>query len=285
MKVLVLGSGGQVGRALCASTPRHTEIVAPPHAALDIRHERDVQRAVQAASPDIVFNAAAYSQVDRAEGEREIAEAVNARGARNVAMAAHAAGARLVHLSTDYVFDGMADRPYAPKDAPHPLNVYGETKRAGESAVMQEHPSALIVRTSWVYAPQGRNFLQAILQRIRGGQPLRVVDDQTGVPTSAASLASALWALSERGVSGLLHYCDSGTATWHAFAREIHDAALEMGLVGRAVTITPISSAEFAAPARRPPYSVLDARATWAMTGVPPHWRTQVRAVLEGIAP
>jgi dTDP-4-dehydrorhamnose reductase len=233
--------------------------------------------------PDVVINAAAFTAVDEAEHQRALAYSVNATGAGNVARAAQTVGARVIHVSTDYVFDGTSRKPYRPESAPNPLNVYGGSKLGGEKEVQGWSSNFLILRSSWIYASHGKNFLRTILTAMQAAKPLRVVSDLTGVPTSARSLASTIWTCVARPeVRGIHHWVDEGTASWYDFAVAIQEIALETGLIGKPVAITPISWKEYKAPALRPPYSVLDARGlSSAIHQQPRPWRNSLAEVLD----
>ena len=281
MKALVFGASGQLGRALVRSAPNDVEVRALDRKLCDIAADGAVERAIAEASPDIVFNAAAYTAVDRAESEPELAERMNAHAPGSMARAARDAGARFVHVSTDFVFDGSASHPYAPGDKVAPLNVYGRSKVAGEQAVIAATPQALIVRSAWIYAPQGGNFMTTMLRLMRQHDRVSVVADQVGTPTSARSLAEALWALVAANASGIHHFTDSGIASWYDFAVAIAEEAKVAGLLERDVTVCPISTAQYPTPARRPAYSVLDKASTWELLGGPaPHWRANLRVAL-----
>jgi dTDP-4-dehydrorhamnose reductase len=273
MRVLIAGAAGQLGRALQASAPAGITIVAPAEAAFDITSPAAVAAAIAAATPDVVINAAAYTAVDKAEAEPELAQRINAEAV--AILAAHSP--RLVQVSTDFVFPGTAHSPYPTDAAPGPVSVYGRTKLAGELAA---GPQALIVRTAWVYAAQGGNFVHTMLRLMRERDEVRVVADQIGTPTHAASLARALWSLIAAGASGLQHFTDAGTASWYDFAVAIQEEALALGLLGRAVPVIPIRTEDYPTPARRPAYGVLDKTGTWAITGVPAHWRKELRLCL-----
>jgi len=280
MKVLIAGSAGQLGRALQASAPAGAEIVAPPESAFDILNEAQVAGLVQSVQPGLLINAAAYTAVDKAESERDLAAAVNAGAAGRLARAAAAVGARFAHVSTDFIFDGQSPTPYQPDAAPAPLGVYGETKLRGEEAVRAEHPGALIVRTAWVYAAQGNNFVKTMLRLMQERDEVRVVADQVGTPTHAMGLARAIWALDAAGASGTFHWTDAGVASWYDFAVAIQEEAFAVGLLGRMVPVVPICTSDYPTPARRPAMSVLDKTATWAVTGPAAHWRVELRAVI-----
>lgn len=278
MKALILGAGGQLGRALVETAPAAAELVALDRQACDIGDPDQVRAAVAAARPAILFNAAAYTAVDRAESEPDLAQRLNADAAGAIAAAARAARARLVHVSTDFVFGGAAATPRAPGDPVDPQGVYARTKHAGERAVAVADPDALIVRTAWLYAARGANFVNTMLRLMAERDELRVVADQIGTPTWAPSLARALWALAGAGARGVHHYTDAGVASWYDFAVAIEEESRAAGLRDRPVRVVPINTADYPVPAPRPGYSVLDKSATWALLGGPaPHWRANLR--------
>lgn len=285
MRVLITGAGGQVGRALVASVPAGATVRALTHAELDIADERAVRQALQSFAPKIVLNAAAYTGVDKAESDANAAHAINALGPRHLAAATAAlVDCRLVHISTDFVFDGCASRPYSPDAPAAPLGVYGHSKLAGELAVREVlGDSALIVRTAWVYAAEGRNFLTTMLRLMNDKGTVRVVADQVGTPTAAKSLAAVLWRLAEdRAARGVLHWTDGGVASWYDFAVAIAEEGASAGIVAPGVDVTPIATADYPTPARRPSYSVLDKTSTSRLLGVVPvHWRRSLRAVIQ----
>ncbi|WP_374387033.1 dTDP-4-dehydrorhamnose reductase [Sandaracinobacter sp.] len=280
MKVLIAGAAGQLGRALQATAPAGVTIIAPPEGEFDILDDSKVSAVVASAAPGLVVNAAAYTQVDKAETDLEAAEAVNGTAAGRLAAAAARAGARFVHVSTDFVFDGMSALPYAPDAAPNPIGAYGTTKLSGERQVAAAHPKALIVRTAWVYAAQGNNFVRTMLRLMRERDELRVVADQVGTPTHAAGLARAIWALDAAGAAGIFHWTDAGVASWYDFAVAIRDEALAIGLLDRRIPVVPIRTSDYPTPARRPAMSVLDKGSSWAITGPAAHWRDELKQAL-----
>ncbi len=284
MKILVTGAGGQLGQALLASAPDGAAVVALGRADLDISDAAAVQAAVSRHAPALVINAAAYTAVDKAEGEVDAARAINATGPANLAAAARDAGARFVHVSTDFVFDGVSGIPYRPDAPTAPIGAYGLTKREGEVAVAAALPDALIVRTAWVYGVTGGNFVRTMLRLMAERDEVRVVADQIGTPTFAGGLAQALWALDAAGARGLYHWTDSGAASWYDFAVAIQEEALALGLLDRKVPVLPIPASAYPTPARRPHYSVLDKEASVALLGAPPpHWRDNLRLMLKEI--
>lgn len=281
MKALILGATGQVGRALAADVPAGWEAIALGRGAIDLSRSETIAPAIRDAAADLVINTAAYTAVDKAESEPEVASQVNGVAPGQIAAAARDAGARLIHISTDFVFDGSKSTPYRPADETNPLSVYGATKLAGELAVAKADPAALILRTSWVYAAQGGNFVHTMLRLMREREQVRVVADQIGTPTSAASLAKAIWSLAQGHSSDIYHFTDAGVASWYDFAVAIEEEARALELLSAPVAVVPITTADYPTPARRPGFSVLDSRATWdAIGSVPPHWRSSLRNVL-----
>jgi len=279
VKALVTGAAGQLGRALVASAPEEWECVALDRAGMDLADPGSVRAAISAHSPDVLINAAAYTAVDRAESEPDLAMAINATAVGVLRESMEAAGGRLVQVSTDFVFDGASGRAYRPGDPPAPLGVYGKSKAAGEIAA---GPDALIVRTSWVHAAGGNNFVRTMLRLMRERDEVRVVADQIAAPTWASGLAEVLWALAVRGARGIFHHSDAGVASWYDFALAIQEEALAMGLLMRAVPVVPIATVEYPAPAPRPAFSLLDSSATRALLGAPAvHWRVNLRCMLQ----
>lgn len=282
MKVLITGAGGQVGRLLAGSAPTQVQVAACPHQELDIADEYAVLSYVRRLTPDVIVNAAAHTAVDRAESEPDLARRINTDGPRHLALAAREIGARLVHISTDFVFDGASSVPYRPDAATSPLNVYGVTKRAGEEAVLGVLPErSVVLRTAWVYAAEGRNFVHTMLRVMRANGSVRVVADQIGTPTAARSVADTIWKLIQMPqVTGIHHWTDAGVASWYDFAVAIAEEAAERGLVPSGVTVVPITTHEYPTPARRPAYSVLDTGSLMSLGIVPVHWRKRLRSVL-----
>jgi dTDP-4-dehydrorhamnose reductase len=279
VKALVAGAGGQLGQALVACLGPELAW-SGAREALDVRDGAAVARVVESVRPDVVFNAAAYNAVDGAETDPGGALAVNAAGPAHLARAARSVGAVVVHVSSDYVFDGTLGRPYVEDDRPAPLSQYGVSKLAGELAVAAATPEHLVVRTSAVFGgggsrAKGGSFVERMLARARAGQPLRVVSDQVLSPTYAPDLATALVTLVARGVRGLFHVTNAGECSWHALAC----AALE--IAGVEHEVEPVGAAAFGAPARRPAYSAL-ANARWAGLGLAPQrpWRAALREFL-----
>jgi dTDP-4-dehydrorhamnose reductase len=283
MTTLVLGSKGQLGVALAATRPDGQHIVGLDLPELDITDPAAMQAICRDVQPEVIVNAAAYTAVDAAESDAATAAAVNTDGPANIARAAHDIGARVIHVSTDFVFDGSATTPYAPETTPQPLSVYGKTKLAGEQVLLDILPeSGIVIRTAWLYSVTGNNFVKTMLRLMRERDALNVVADQRGTPTWANSLAGAIWAASKtQNVSGTFHWTDGGEATWHEFATAIQEEALEIGLLDKKIPVHPITSDKYPTPAHRPAYSVLDCAATEATMSVRRvPWRDNLRAML-----
>lgn len=285
-RVLIVGSTGQVGSELQRTAPEYMHVISADSEVLDITDQENVHKFVTKYSPEIIINAAAYTAVDTAEREEELAYAVNALGAGFLAEAAHAQGSKLIHISTDFVFDGKKSRPYLPNDEPNPLSVYGASKLAGEQKVTEiSQGRAVIVRTSWVYSDRGHNFVKTMLKLMRERRELYVVDDQIGTPTWAFNLANNIWEL-VRGKEciGVFHCTDAGVASWYDFAIAIQQKGIRAGLLKHSIPIHPIPSSEFLTPARRPSFSVLDKTSTWkTLNIIPQHWCIALASFCEQI--
>jgi dTDP-4-dehydrorhamnose reductase len=281
VKVLVLGCGGQIAQAVRDAAPVHHSVVTRTRGELDICDAAAVARALKETRPNWVINGAAYTAVDLAEDQPEKAVAANDTAVALLATAAAQAGSRLLHLSTDFVFDGNSNRAYLPTDPTGPLSVYGRSKLAGERHVLQAE-GGIVLRTAWIYAAAGRNFVLTMLRLMREEPRLRVVCDQIGTPTWAASAAAAIWRLVEAGAAGgIYHWTDLGVASWYDFAVAIQDEALARGLLTRTVPIEPIKSAAYRTRATRPAFSLLDSSATRALLNIEgTHWRHHLRTML-----
>jgi dTDP-4-dehydrorhamnose reductase len=289
VKILVFGAGGQVGREVCrAAWPRSCEVLALGHNAGDITKPAEVSALIARERADMVINLAAYTAVDRAENEPEAAWAVNCAGAAHLAATCGETTTALIHLSTDYVFDGSKTGPYREDDAVNPLGVYGRSKEAGERAVRAGTARHIILRTAWVYGAQGTNFVKTML-RLGAERPvLRVVADQQGCPTAAADIASALIVIAREIESGsqkwgTFHFASAGTTSWHGFANEIIGLATQLGVwpIGLRPRVEPTTTEQYPTPARRPANSVLDCRKISESFGISaPQWRASLIPVL-----
>jgi dTDP-4-dehydrorhamnose reductase len=287
MKACIAGAGGQLGRSLLQSAPSHIETLGASHAEVDICEKERVLEFVARHRPQVIINAAAYTGVDRAESEPQNAFRANVEGVRNLALAAERVGARLIHVSTNYVFDGEQSTPYLPSSTPRPISVYGQTKYQGEQVALGvPGKRGIVVRTAWVYAATGSNFVSTMLRLMAERDAVAVVADQVGTPTWAATLAAALWRFAERSeLHGIYHWTDGGVATWYEFAVAIQEEALARGLLTRSVPIRALQTSEYPTPARRPRYGVLDTRSSIEALGYGPlPWRDNLRRMLDGMA-
>ena len=303
VRVLLTGSTGQLGHALRRFSPAElngqpVELIATSRSGqdgclpLDLSDGRACQQCIEEVQPDWVINAGAYTAVDKAETEVDEAVAINAGAPRSFAQALDQVGkGKLLQISTDFVFDGAQGVPYRTDHPCNPLGQYGITKAMGERALQDalDPGRAVILRTSWVYGPVGRNFLLTMLklhrQRAAAGEALAVVADQIGCPTSTAGLAEACWTLLGRGqagtVPGTLHWSDAGVASWYDFAVAIGELGVLSGVLERAAEVRPIGTADYPTPAQRPAYSLLDCASTRAALGLQsPHWRSALMDVL-----
>ncbi len=287
-RVLVTGAGGQVGRDLMALKGAGLGLLGHDHAALDITNPDAVNAALDRAKPRLVVNLAAYTAVDKAEDEPAAAFAANRDGVANLAGACRRIGVPMIHISTDYVFDGTKPGAWREDDAVAPLSVYGRSKAAGEDALREALPHHAILRASWVFGAHGRNFVRTMLGRIGKSDELKVVNDQHGCPTAAADLACAIVTVAHRMLAdparstGTYHYCNEGPATWFEFAQAIFTRAGESGL--KAPRLIAIKASEYTAKARRPANSVLDcAKITAAFGAVRPPWRESLVPVVDAI--
>jgi len=266
MKIFITGGEGQLGSELISQAASHgIDILAPPLAQMDLTQPEQIDRIWNTFRPAAVINAAAYTAVDRAESEPELAFAVNADGAERIARRCARENIPLIHISTDYVFDGLKRAPYLEDDPVVPLGVYGRSKAEGETRVRRALKQHLIVRTAWLYSAHGANFVKTVMRLVGERDELRVVDDQLGCPTCAADLADTLLQLTERlGTSrtipwGTYHYCGNGVTSWYGLARHVLQTLVSRGRIS-SFRLLPITTAEYPTPARRPPYSVLDCR-------------------------
>lgn len=284
MRCLIIGAEGQLGVALQETSPAYAKVVALPRTQCDLTNAAQIEDWIVRLRPDIVFNAAAYTAVDAAEKDEIAAEQVNASGVRTLAFIAKRFACRLVHVSTDFVFDGKGGHAYTPEDVPNPLNAYGRTKLAGERAIFDSGAEALIVRTAWLYAPRGHSFVHTMLRLMRERCEIRVVADQIGTPTYVNNLAMALWRLSEGASCGVYHFTDDGVASWYDFAVAIGEEAAAAGLLEGCPVVVPIMTKDYPTPALRPAFSVLDKSRTWAELGhTGQHWREALRRMLERV--
>lgn len=288
MRILLLGAGGQLGREITArAADKGLDLTGLDHTALDICDPVAVARALEAHRPDAVVNAAAYTAVDKAESEPELAARINAFAPAHIAERCARYRTPLIHVSTDYVFDGTKPTPYVEQDPVAPLGVYGRTKAAGEAAVRSAAERHIIVRTSWVYGAHGHNFLKTVLRLARERERLTIVADQRGCPTATRDLAEALLVAAEAARNGdtrwgTYHFAGDGATTWHGFAAEIVRVAGPR--LGRTPEVAPITTAEYPTPARRPANSQLASdlfHRTFGLRAAP--WRQRVAEVVDAL--
>jgi len=294
MRILLTGVTGQVGGALAPALGRLGTVVAADRAVLDLAKPAAVKTVLDRLAPDLIVNPAAYTAVDRAEDEPDIAYLVNADSPAEMARWAAGRGVPLLHFSTDYVFDGSGDRPWREDDPTGPLNVYGASKLAGETAIRRAGGPHLIVRTSWVYAARGRNFLQTMSALARERAELRVVADQVGAPTPAALLAQVVADILARGADlparfaaarGLVHVAAAGEASWHEFASAIVEGLRARGVPLAVRRVLPVRSEDYPTKARRPRNSRLALQRLRDVFGLaPPDWRAALAAELDKLA-
>ena len=276
-RILITGGSGQVGHCLKAQLEGCAELSVPDSSALDIADRRSVRQAVETFRPDYIINAAAYTAVDKAESNAERAFAVNRDGARHLAEAAEAAGAAMLHISTDYVFDGAGGAPYDEAAPTAPQNIYGASKLAGEQAVLAACRRAVVMRTSWVFGAHGQNFVKTMLRLGRERDSLGIVADQYGAPTAATDIAAALITVVRRHTpeqlaerAGIYHYCGSPYASWFEFAETIFAEAAAQGVLAKIPAVKPIATADYPTPAKRPADSRLDCGKIRAVFGIAP---------------
>lgn len=303
MKVLLTGAAGQLGQALRQQAPAGIDLIATSRGggeglvALDLADAEACRAAVLELKPDWVLNGGAYTAVDKAESEPELALAVNGGAPRAFAEALLQTGGRLLQVSTDFVFNGQQGSPYRPEQARDPLGAYGRTKAAGEEAVeavLGGSGRGVILRTSWVMGPVGKNFALTMLRlhRERGasGQALGVVEDQVGCPTSTHTLAAACWRViaatdTTAGLPAVLHWSDAGAASWYDVAVAVGELGQELGLLQQPAPVNPLTTAEYPLPAQRPSYSLLDCSSTRQALDLPAvHWQQALRQLLEAVA-
>lgn len=284
MKILITGAGGQLAWELQRSTPPGYRLSCLSRAELDITDRMAVAQCVAQLEPDAIINTAAYTAVDKAEADADNAMAVNATGVAYLAQASEHHGSYLLHISTDFVFDGRVNQPYSPADKVNPLSVYGFSKLAGERELASNMDSRWgLLRSSWVYSSQGTNFVKTMLRLMREKSVLRIVSDQMGTPTWANGLAEVCWSTVAARLKGKFHWSDAGVASWYDFAVAIQWLALDKGLLRKEIPIIPIRTSDYPTPALRPAFSVLDK--TELLEALPSlnlrHWLLQLSDMLD----
>jgi len=298
--VLITGAQGQLGWELSRTAPQGFQLLTVDIDELDITQSDQVFQLVNTHQPDWIINAAAYTAVDKAEQESDLAFKVNRDGAKNLAQAAKENQSKLIQVSTDFVFDGNKSSPYLPEDKPNPLCVYGASKQAGDDAVLEVlGQQATIIRTAWVYSSHGNNFVKTMLKLMSERAELGIVADQIGTPTWANSLAKAIWKIIELNNDGAIksqtadikpsiyQYTDGGVASWYDFAEAIQEEAINIGLLNsdNICHVRPIRTEDYPLPAQRPSYSVMDKTSTLQTLNIPlQHWRKSLRDMLAELA-
>ncbi|MHA7834351.1 MAG: dTDP-4-dehydrorhamnose reductase [Algiphilus sp.] len=282
-RILVTGARGQLGTALARVAPEDVQCFAYSRSELDITDSDAVRQAIETIEPDCVINAAAYTAVDNAESEPEAADALNHEAVASIAATCAQLGTELLHVSTDFVFDGKDNSPIPPDAVSNPLGTYGKSKRLGELAALAHPGTTTIVRTSWLYGPGGSNFVRTMLRLMQQRQSLSVVCDQLGSPTHVDGLARALLSIAKldrKARPSIAHWCDAGTASWYDLAEATRLIACKRWPDRSWASIRPIPTSEYPTPALRPPYSVLDATETYELIGYAPSWMEQLHHAL-----
>ncbi len=290
MRLAVTGKNGQVVSAILALANSDIEIIALGRPELDLAHPDSVLRAFQKANPDVVVSAAAYTAVDKAESEPDVAFAINRDGAKAVAEAAKSLGLPVIHLSTDYVFDGAKDGAYQENDPTGPTSIYGHSKLDGETAIAESNANHAILRTAWVYSQYGNNFVKTMLRLAESRDEINVVADQIGCPTCANDIAQAIMVIAKKLVEdpspdlrGVFHLSGSGETTWAGFAKQIF--AFSMAEGGKPMTVNEIKTAQYPTPAKRPANSRLDCSKLEKTYGLRlPDWQSSTQAVVTALA-
>ena len=284
MKVVITGKGGQLAWELARLAPQKKEVISVGRAELDITNESLVHEFIANEKPDLVINAAAYTAVDKAEEDVVTSYAVNELGTQYVADACKKINARMLHVSTNFVFDGTSTTPYQTDSAPDPINVYGASKLAGDLRLQKILPeTSVVVRTAWIYSVYGNNFVKSMLRLMQERQQLGIIYDQVGTPTWAKGLAKWLWVIAEKAeVSGVYHWTDAGVASWYDFAIAIQELGIEKGLLEETIPVLPIPTSAYPTPAKRPAFSVIDKSSAETVSGLNTvHWRKQLSAMMD----
>ncbi|MBT6339663.1 MAG: dTDP-4-dehydrorhamnose reductase [Desulfobacula sp.] len=283
MKVLLLGSNGQLGWELQRTLPDNVTLTICDYPKVDFGSTDSISQCINSTEPDYIINAAAYTPVDKAEQEKELAYRINHLAVLEISELCKENTISMVHISTDFVFNGQNFKPYQPDDTPDPESVYGKSKLKGEQAVCKIlGDKALIIRTAWLYSSHGNNFVKTMLKLMKEKPSLNVIDEQIGTPTWANGLSKTIWIALEKNLKGTFHWTDAGVASWYDFAMAIQEEGIGIGLLDQSIPILPVGTLQYPTPAKRPMYSVLDKTSFLQATGISPiHWRVQLRSMLK----
>jgi len=281
MKVLIIGKSGQLASELIDTKPAGFEVIALGREDIEILTIDSISEQVTKFNPSVVVNASAYTAVDKAETDSDAAYAINSSAVENIAKVCKSNNIRLIHVSTDFVFDGKKNSAYKTSDKTNPMSVYGDSKLAGEKAILENHPdNSAIVRTSWLYSNHGNNFVKTMLRLMAEKEELNVVADQVGCPTYAKELACFIWKLTSKNtIKSLYNWSDLGVASWYDFAVAIQDIAIECDILNKKIPIRAISTQEYPTPAKRPQFSLLDSTESHQIYPAN-HWREQLKIMM-----
>ncbi|MBU2454563.1 MAG: dTDP-4-dehydrorhamnose reductase, partial [Proteobacteria bacterium] len=283
MKVLLLGSNGQLGWELQRTCPEHVFLTTCDFPKVDFGSTDSITQCINTTQPDCIINAAAYTAVDKAEQDKDLAYRINHQAVLEIAELCQNNKITLVHISTDFIFNGQNFKPYKPDDSPDPKSIYGKSKLEGEQTVRRIlKDRALIIRTAWLYSSHGNNFVKTMLNLMKEKPGLNVIDEQIGTPTWAYGLAQTIWTALDKKIHGTFHWTDAGIASWYDFAVAIQEEGLQTGLLDKSIPVNPVPGHQYPTPAKRPMYSVLDKTSFWqALEITPIHWRVQLRSMLK----
>ena len=286
MKVLLTGSSGQLGREIINCKPAGINLIKPNRIYLDLSKPKSCKNYIERIKPDWIINCGAYTNVEKAEGEKELAYLINSLSVKNLAESVRKINSKFIQISTDYVFDGNRNSPYLPEDSKSPINVYGKTKSIGEDfikKIFKNNDNGIIIRTSWLMGPRGQNFALKMLDLLSSKEKINVINDQIGSPTTTHSLAQACWETINLNTEGkslpsILHFANEGEASWFDIAIEIEKIAKELKLIKNPVIINPISSSNYPTKAKRPKYSVLDCKNSFqSISFKSSHWKSALK--------